>query len=69
LEESIEGWQWQTRATRASVGFDRCLELSVPWSDLHIQPDYPLHLVAVLAERGEFRDYVPENGVIFLQAP
>jgi alpha-amylase/alpha-mannosidase (GH57 family) len=69
LQESIDGWQWQTRATRASVAFDRCLEISVPWADLHIQPDYSLSLIAILAERGEFRGYVPEKGTISMQAP
>jgi len=69
LKEAVENSSWHSRATRAVVAFERCLELAVPWGDLHIQPDYPLRLLVVLAEHGEFHSYLPENGLIRLQAP
>jgi hypothetical protein len=69
LEEAQEHWAWHSRATHAEVAFNQCLELAVPWTDLHQEPDASLHLVAVLAEHGEFRDYVPDNQLIVLQIP
>jgi alpha-amylase/alpha-mannosidase (GH57 family) len=69
LEEAQEHWAWHSRATHAEVAFNQCLELAVPWTDLHQEPDASLHLVAVLAEHGEFRDYVPDNQLIVLKIP
>jgi alpha-amylase/alpha-mannosidase (GH57 family) len=69
LEEAGEHHCWHPRLSRAEVAFDHCLELAIPWADLHIEPDYPLHLIAVLADRGEFRSYLPENSMVTMQAP
>ncbi|MBF2020684.1 MAG: glycoside hydrolase [Hydrococcus sp. C42_A2020_068] len=69
LEEAQEGFSWHPRATRADLAFKQCLEIAVPWADLHIEPDDSLHLIAVLADRDEFHSYLPENGLIVLQAP
>jgi hypothetical protein len=51
------------------MAYDQCLELAIPWADLHIEPDYTLNLIAVFADQGEFRTYIPENELIFLQSP
>jgi alpha-amylase/alpha-mannosidase (GH57 family) len=69
LEEAQEHHTWHPRSTRADVAINKCLEIAVPWADLHTEPDYSLHLIAVLADRGEFRSYLPENRVVVLQAP
>ncbi len=69
LGEAIENHQWHIRACRAEAAFDRCLEIAVPWADLHIQPDYTLDILAVFCDRGEFQSFVPENKFIRLQAP
>jgi alpha-amylase/alpha-mannosidase (GH57 family) len=69
LEEAQEGFSWHPRATRADIAFKQCLEIAVPWADLHIEPDDSLHMIAVLADRDEFHSYLPENGLIVLQAP
>ena len=69
LEESHDRGQWQNRACRAKVVCNRCLEVAVPWSDLDVEPDYPLEILAVFAERGKFHSFVPENKLICLQAP
>lgn len=69
LQEAEAEFTWHTRATRAEVAWDKCLEIAVPWADLHIPPDVPLRLIGVLAEGGEFRSYIPENSLISLQAP
>ncbi|MBE9117657.1 glycoside hydrolase [Lusitaniella coriacea LEGE 07157] len=69
LEEAWEGHEWHPRTSRASVAFDRCLELAVPWADLHIEPDSSLHLIAVFADNGKFHSYLPEDRFIRLQAP
>ena len=68
LQESQPLGQWQSRACHGVAAFDRCLEIAVPWTDLHIEPDYPLEMLAIFAERGEFHSYVTEK-FIRLQAP
>ena len=60
---------WHPRTSRAEVALGQSLELAVPWTDLRLEPDYSLHLIAVLADRGEFRAYVPEDGLLMLQVP
>ena len=69
LQEAHGNREWQIRACRAEAAFDRCLEVAVPWADLQIEPDYPLEILAIFADRGEFRSFVPENKFIRLQAP
>ncbi len=69
LEEAEENSAWHPRSTRAKMALNQCLELAVPWADLHIEPDYPLQLVTVLADDGKFHSYLPEKGWIMLQAP
>ena len=68
LQESQPLGQWQSRACHGVAAFDRCLEIAVPWTDLHIEPDYPLEMLAIFAERGKFYSYVTEK-FIRLQAP
>ncbi|HBL12943.1 MAG TPA: glycoside hydrolase [Cyanobacteria bacterium UBA11162] len=69
FQEAGDHYQWHSRASRAQIALDQCLEVAVPWVDLQIQPDYPLRLVLILAEQGIFRSYVPENTLVALQAP
>ncbi len=69
LQEAGDYYSWHPRHTRAEAAFKQCLEVAIPWADLHIEPDYPLRLVAVLADDGEFHSYVPEQGLVMLQAP
>ena len=69
LQESHDRGMWQIRASRAEAVCDRCLEVAVPWGDLHIEPDYTLEILAVFANHGEFHSFIPENQLICLQAP
>ncbi|MBD2487516.1 glycoside hydrolase [Aulosira sp. FACHB-615] len=69
FREAAEDYQWQPRFSRAQVALDTCLELSVPWADLQVPPDYPLRLVLVLADNGRFSDYLPENALIPIEVP
>ncbi len=69
LQQAQANYQWHSRSSRAEVAWQQCLEIAVPWADLHIEPDYTLHLLLVLADDGEFRDYLPENRFVIFQAP
>lgn len=69
LQEAGENYSWHVRTTRAEMAFKQCLEIAVPWGDLHIEPDSTLHLVAILAQNNEFHSYIPENELLMLQAP
>jgi alpha-amylase/alpha-mannosidase (GH57 family) len=69
LEEAQSDRQWHPRSNQVEVAWDKCLELSVPWADLHMEPDTPLHLIAILAKQGEFDSFLPESHFITLQIP
>lgn len=69
LQQAGEGDRWIVRNGRVKVALDKCLELAVPWADLPTEPDWNLHLVAVLAENGEFREFIPEEGLVQMTRP
>jgi alpha-amylase/alpha-mannosidase (GH57 family) len=70
LREAIEHYQWQVIPTNAKIGFEACLELAIPWSDLGIvKPDWSLRVVIILAEAGRFLSYLPENALIPVDVP
>lgn len=69
LEEAADYYQWHPRTSRAQVALKQCLEVAVPWADLHVEPDYLLQLVMVSADNGIFRSYIPENNLVGLQVP
>ncbi|QZZ22277.1 glycoside hydrolase [Leptothermofonsia sichuanensis E412] len=69
FQEAGESWRWHSRASRAQVGMNTCLELAVPWADLQIEPDWVLQLVLVLSDGGRYCSYLPENTFISMGAP
>jgi alpha-amylase/alpha-mannosidase (GH57 family) len=69
LEEARGDRQWHPRPNQVEVAWQQCLELSVPWIDLHMEPDTPIHLIAILARRGDFDSVLPENNFITLKIP
>ncbi|MCU0548373.1 MAG: glycoside hydrolase [Leptolyngbya sp. Prado105] len=69
LQEAGEYGRWQSRASRAQVGIDSCVEIAIPWADLQVQPDYGLRLVVVFSEGGRYRQYLPENGMLAISVP
>ncbi|AKG22917.1 glycoside hydrolase [Calothrix sp. 336/3] len=69
FREAAEHYQWLPRASRAQVAVDKCLEVAIPWADLQVPPDYPLRLVLVLSEEGQYCDYLPENTLINIEVP
>jgi alpha-amylase/alpha-mannosidase (GH57 family) len=69
LQEAGENFRWQSRATRAQVGVDTCVEISVPWADLHVPPDSSLRIALVLSDGGRYRDYLPEHTLISIAVP
>jgi len=69
LEEAGYDSCWYPRLTQSYVAIDSCLELAVPWSDLHVEPDYHLEMVLVLGNDGHFQGYLPENQLLRLVVP
>jgi alpha-amylase/alpha-mannosidase (GH57 family) len=69
MEEAGDYQQWQGRSHQVQMGLKDCLEIAVPWSNLHVQPDWPLEILAVLANEGQFVEYLPEDALIPLQVP
>lgn len=69
LQEAGEYGRWQSRASRAQVGIDSCVEIAIPWADLQVQPDFGLRLIVVFSESGRYRQYLPEDGMIAISVP
>jgi alpha-amylase/alpha-mannosidase (GH57 family) len=70
FQEAQEHHQWQAHASRAQVGFNRCIEVSVPWADLQIvQPDWQMRMLAVLADESCYDSYLPEHRLIPVNVP
>lgn len=69
MQEAWEHHTWHPKKSRVDIAFSQCLELAIPWADLHKEPDSHLHLIAVLADHGKFRGYLPENNLVMLQVP
>jgi alpha-amylase/alpha-mannosidase (GH57 family) len=70
FQEAGDYSQWISRPGRAKVALDTCLEISVPWADLHgVQPDWSLQLLMILADEGQFVDFMPEEALISLNVP
>ena len=61
--------RWETRSTNAKVAWDKCLELSVPWTDLNIKPDAGLQMALMFSDCGRYRSHIPAEGWINLQVP
>ncbi|NJN59987.1 MAG: glycoside hydrolase [Leptolyngbyaceae cyanobacterium SL_5_9] len=70
FQEAGEHYQWHSHPSRAKAAVGSCLEVAVPWADLHtVEPDWSLQLVLILAEDGCYRNYLPENTLVPLQVP
>jgi len=69
LEEAADHNQWHGRSHQVQMGLDQCLEIAVPWSNLHLEPDWPLELIVVLSKHGEFVEHLPDNKLVPLQVP
>jgi alpha-amylase/alpha-mannosidase (GH57 family) len=70
FQEAIDHYQWQSHPTRVQVGFNRCLELAIPWADLHlIEPDWALHMVLIMADEGRYSGYLPEKSLVSMNVP
>lgn len=69
FQEAGEHFRWQSRASRAQVGVDQCLEISIPWADLQVQPDYGLRMVMMFSDGGRYRQHLPEDRLIAITVP
>jgi len=69
FQESWEHDVWHSRSSRVEVGLDKCLEVAIPWGDLPMEPDWTLSLTAILAEDEQFKDRLPDEGLISLCMP
>ncbi len=69
LAHSGEGGGWVPQATRSQVALDTCLEIAVPWGELQIAPNGSVSLLLVLGQTGQFRGYLPEQGLLNFPIP
>jgi alpha-amylase/alpha-mannosidase (GH57 family) len=69
LEIVSSPFVWQPQNCRAKVAFQECLEIAIPWVDLHKPPDTQLHILGILAEQGEYHSFVPTDSLIVITIP
>lgn len=69
FQEAGERDEWHSHISRAQVGLDKCLEVAVPWADLHIMPDWSLRLIAVLSDGERFCDCLAADALIAMGMP
>jgi alpha-amylase/alpha-mannosidase (GH57 family) len=69
FQEAGDNSRWLPRLTRAHVGLDRCLELSIPWADLQMEPDTTLQMSIILSDGGRFRETLMKDQMIALTIP
>jgi alpha-amylase/alpha-mannosidase (GH57 family) len=69
FQESWGDDHWHARSCQIQVGLEKCLEIAIPWSDLPMEPDWTLNLTAILAEDEQFKDRLPEGGLISFCMP
>ena len=68
-QEAGEHHQWHGRIHRVQAAIGDCMELSIPWADMGVAPDWSLRIVAVLAEHGQYQGCIPENALISIEVP
>jgi alpha-amylase/alpha-mannosidase (GH57 family) len=69
FQEAGEHFRWHSRASRAQVGIDKCVEIGIPWADLQVEPDFALRMVLVMSEGGRYRQYLPEDSMVAIAVP
>ncbi|MEM7553577.1 MAG: glycoside hydrolase [Cyanobacteria bacterium P01_A01_bin.84] len=69
FQKAIDYSQWSSCNSSARMALDTCLEIAVPWNDLHIEPDSYLSLISVFSNQGRFHSYLPENTLVNIQVP
>ncbi|MBF2055736.1 MAG: glycoside hydrolase [Cyanobacterium sp. T60_A2020_053] len=69
LQEAGENNIWHSRYCRGKIALDKCIEIAVPWQDLHLDPDLEISLLVFLAEDGQFKEALSEDNLIRLQVP
>jgi hypothetical protein len=69
LQESTEQFQWETIATHTKIGFEQCLEVAIPWSDLAVKPQSVARLVILLSQKEHFQMSLPEYTIIPIEVP
>jgi len=69
MKKAQQGYIWHTCPTNSKAVLAKCLEIAVPWMDLHINPDTELYLLAILADGGTFKSHLPESGLLAIKMP
>jgi alpha-amylase/alpha-mannosidase (GH57 family) len=69
FQEAGEYFRWHSSLSRAQIGLDQCLEIAVPWADLHMEPDSSLAMFLAFSDGGRYRSHLPENGLISIRIP
>nr|AHB52784.1 GH57-amylopullulanase [Cyanobacterium sp. CLg1] len=69
LQEAEDDFHWHDRYCSAQIAIDRCIEIAVPWSDLHVDPDGEIHLLSLFAEEGQYQESYPDDRLIIIKIP
>lgn len=60
---------WIPQPTTSQMALGSCLEIAVPWGELQVAPNWSVSLLLVLGRTGQFRGYLPDQGLLNLTVP
>ncbi|MEN9251186.1 MAG: glycoside hydrolase [Thermostichales cyanobacterium BF4_bins_65] len=69
LIEAQADFRWQEVPHQVVAAVDSCLELSLPWANLGVQPGQETQWVVITAERGTFQEAIPPQTTIMVRVP
>lgn len=70
FQEVSAPYEWQIRSSQTQIALADCLEVAIPWTDLHrVEPNWVLQLAVILADDGQFAGYVPEESLVSVTKP
>ncbi len=69
LLEADANHTWRELSNQVQAALDMCLEISIPWSDLSVQPGHDTQFVLITTESNTFREAIPPKATIAVRVP
>jgi alpha-amylase/alpha-mannosidase (GH57 family) len=69
LLEAKDAHHWQEIPQQVHSALDTCLELSIPWTNLAIQPGRDIQFVVVVINQEEIKEVIPASNLLMMKVP
>jgi hypothetical protein len=69
LRHSQPFLEWQDGPTNARAVLERCMEVALPWTDLHIASGDKVEFIIVQSTNNRFEKVFPAEGTLSLKMP